>query len=396
MKNEYDCIDRYSAYKHGKIFALVNMFQIPSNTARTVTVDIKQFFNLNHIIIEVTNRCNLYCSTCLRGSWSEALGHMSKRILSKLINDLGEFPSPTNITFGGYGEPLSHPEILEMIRQLTDIGCPTAMITNGTLLTMDLVNSLVEAGLKKIWISVDNIHQQALASAVEDLHTSTLTHITEILRSRNGKLEELDPGLAMILTAENQTEVLDDIDQARKLGIRSFFITNLEAYSPAQAEELPYTLGQLRQPGSWLNAKSDFTEVLKTIQAADPGLSITGTLTNSSSICPFTERDDLVLRWDGEISPCLPLLYGRTIHIGSWEHVQFAYSLGSILKRSLIEIWRDREFVQLRERLRRIEFSPCLSCRDCWLSEDNLQDCMGYQHPTCGGCLWAAGLINCP
>jgi len=35
-----------------------------------------------------------------------------------------------------------------------------------------------------------------------------------------------------------------------------------------------------------------------------------------------------------------------------------------------------------------------LSCRDCWLPDDYLQDSMGYEHPTWGGCLGAKGLIQ--
>ena len=357
----------------------------------------QEIISLNRVIIEATNLCNLDCSICLRQSWSGGLGIMSEEVYSKLVAELGELPSPPDVIFGGYGEPLSHPNILEMIRQLAYVGCQTSLITNGTLLTPYLTRSLVEAGLGKLWISVDSFHQQAIRSASTELtHIGIMAQLAEILRSVNGKLKEMDPGLSMVLARENQATLLAIIDQAKKLGIRSFFITNLEAYSPAQANELPYTLGQLRQPGSWLNAKSELTDMLETMQVSDPGLSIIGTLTNSSSICPFAEQGDLVLRWDGKISPCLPLLYDRTTYIGSWEHKQLSYSLGNILNRSLMEIWTDHDHSRLRERLLGCDYSPCLSCRDCWLSEDNLQDCMGFEHPSCGGCLWAAGLISCP
>jgi MoaA/NifB/PqqE/SkfB family radical SAM enzyme len=125
-------------------------------------------------------------------------------------------------------------------------------------------------------------------------------------------------------------------------------------------------------------------------------VSIHGVLTDRRDRCPFAERGDLVLRWDGEISPCLPLLRDHTTYVGSWEHKQYSHSLGNILDRSLKEIWADASAAQLRDRLLDREFSPCLSCRDCWFSQDNRQDCQGFDHPTCGGCLWAEGLIDCP
>jgi MoaA/NifB/PqqE/SkfB family radical SAM enzyme len=353
--------------------------------------------HLRRIIIEVTNLCNLDCSICLRQSWSGDLGIISEIIFSKLISDIGDFHPPLDVLLGGYGEPLSHPDILEMIRQLKDHGCRTALITNGTLLTPDLTKSLVESGLGKIWVSADNFHQQAIISKSSiPSNARTLSQIAEIQRSGNGKLEELNPGLSMVLAKNNQAEILTDIEQALKLGIRSFFITNLEAYSPLEVEEIPYTLGQLRRPGAWHASSTDLIKKVESISINNPGVSISGVLTHHQEKCPFAEKGDLVLRWDGETSPCLPLLYDRTTHIESWEHKQIAHSFGNIRDRSISEIWEDRDFSRLRERLLNNEFSPCLSCRDCWFSDDNMQDCMGFEHPTCGGCLWAEGLICCP
>jgi MoaA/NifB/PqqE/SkfB family radical SAM enzyme len=351
----------------------------------------------SRVILELTNICNLDCDMCLRRSFNDISGSMPKVVFSKLISDFSEYSSPPEIFFGGYGEPLIHPDILVMVKQATDIGSQTTLITNGTLLTTHLVESLVEAGLNKIWISLDSSHQDALLqSRVGEIQTSIMDNLAEILRSGNGKLEMLEPGLAMVLTGKNEVELLDQLDNGRKLGLRSFFITYLEAYSEYLTDEVPYSLKDLRQPVTYHSVNSDLIEVLEKLSADIPEVSIHGTLTKPGSKCPFAERGDLVLRWDGEISPCLPLLYDRVTYIGSWEHKQFSHSLGNIHDRSISEIWGDSDYSLLRESLLNNDFSPCLSCRDCWLSDDNLQDCMGFEHPTCGGCLWAAGLICCP
>jgi MoaA/NifB/PqqE/SkfB family radical SAM enzyme len=322
---------------------------------------------------------------------------MAPEVFSKFLSDLVEFPSPPDVFFGGYGEPLSHPDILGMINQVSATGSKSALITNGTLLTPQLVESLVEAGLKKIWVSLDSSHQNALPkSRVGDIHSSIINHLADLQAFGKGKLKILEPGLAMVLSMNNQTELFDNLDQGLKLGLRSFFITCLEKYSTILTEEPPYSLKDLRQPGSWRATHADLIEGLEKLSKDIPGISIEGTLTNHGSICPFAERGDLVLRWDGEISPCLPLLYSHTTHIESWEHKQYSYSMGNIRDRSLNEIWEDREYSLLREHLLNNEFSPCLGCRDCWLSEDNHLDCMGFEHPTCGGCLWAEGLVCCP
>lgn len=353
--------------------------------------------DLQRIIIEATNQCNLACSICLRQSWGEIPGHMSEAVFSKFVDDLDELSSPPEVFFGGYGEPLSHPNILDMIKRTAAIGSKISLITNGTLITPQLIETLVDAGLQKLWLSVDSSHQDALLEfRAGDNQGSIMENLAEIQSSGNGKLEILEPGLALVLTKKNQPEILDLVERGQMLGFSSFFITNFEAYSSSLADDVPYSLESLRKPGSWRCDHTDLIENLEILSANKPGISIEGSLTNSGKKCPFAERGDLVLRWDGETSPCLPLLYDHTIHIEGWEHMHISHSLGNILVRSIGEIWEDRDYSDLRERLLNNDFSPCLGCRDCWFSDDNLQDCMGFEHPTCGGCLWAEGLICCP
>lgn len=349
------------------------------------------------IILEATNRCNLDCSICLRRSWKNALGNMTPEVFSRFLADLSAYSPPPEVFFGGYGEPLSHPEILNMIRQVADLGSRTVLITNGALLSPSLAEALLNSGLDKLWISMDSSHQEALAlSQTGPARGSIPEMLAEIRQRGNGLLEALEIGLALVRTRTNDEEILQTLDLGRGLGLRSFFITNLEAYAENQAEEVPYSLESLRTPGSWRTAQTGFRVHLEAIAASDPRISIEGVLNHSQDRCPFAERGDLVLRWDGEISSCLPLLYDRTTYIGSWEHIQYAQSLGNIRDQSLFALWADKENSRQRDRLLNQEFSPCLGCRDCWLSEDNRQDCMGFEHPTCGGCLWAAGLVGCP
>ena len=49
-----------------------------------------------------------------------------------------------------------------------------------------------------------------------------------------------------------------------------------------------------------------------------------------------------------------------------------------------------------RSKVREFHFSPCTICGHCSHVEGNEEDCYGNAFPTCGGCLWAEGLIQCP
>jgi Predicted Fe-S oxidoreductases len=63
-------------------------------------------------------------------------------------------PRPT-VFFGGFGEPLSHPAIIEMIRRAKVLGATVELITNGVLLDEQMVLRLLEVELDSLWVSLD-------------------------------------------------------------------------------------------------------------------------------------------------------------------------------------------------------------------------------------------------
>lgn len=319
---------------------------------------------------------------------------MSGDVFERLLDDIQEFSKPPEVFFGGYGEPLSHPDIIDMIQRVKILGVRVGLVSNGTLLSPVLSQDLIQSGLDKLWISLDDIHQDSILEG-QGTHTrqNVQKNLEEFLDLEHDLQVGPEVGLVFVLTKSNASQAKDVVDMGIRLGVKSFFITNLEALSEEMADETPYQLDQFRRPGSWRTAQSN---LIKEFQGADNGIVIEGSLVNPTTHCPFAEKGELVLRWDGEVSPCLPLLYDHSSFVGSWERHVDSYSIGNIQGKSIQVIWTDQKYIDLRERLLVENFSPCLSCRDCWLSEDNHLDCMGYEHPTCGGCLWAGGLITCP
>jgi MoaA/NifB/PqqE/SkfB family radical SAM enzyme len=98
-------------------------------------------------------RCNLSCAYCNeydKNSEPVATATMFQRI--NRLADLGT----TIITISG-GEPLLHPELDEIIRQIRRRGIIAGMITNGYLLTADRIRRLNRAGLEHLQISIDNV-----------------------------------------------------------------------------------------------------------------------------------------------------------------------------------------------------------------------------------------------
>jgi hypothetical protein len=102
------------------------------------------------------------------------------------------------------------------------------------------------------------------------------------------------------------------------------------------------------------------------------------------------------VRWDGKVSPCLPLLYTHEHYLGDRKRTAREYFVGDVREQVLLEIWNTPEYRSLRKRLQDFDFSPCAVCNSCEMALENVEDCFGNIQPTCGGCLWAQGLIRCP
>jgi hypothetical protein len=77
----------------------------------------RPLMQLTKIYLEPTNVCNLACRMCMRNMWDEPLGRMSKETFSNFIKRLHDLPTLPSVFIGGLGEPLSHPQIVNMVAQ---------------------------------------------------------------------------------------------------------------------------------------------------------------------------------------------------------------------------------------------------------------------------------------
>jgi MoaA/NifB/PqqE/SkfB family radical SAM enzyme len=112
--------------------------------------------------------------------------------------------------------------------------------------------------------------------------------------------------------------------------------------------------------------------------------------------CPFMKKAAVAVGQDGRISPCPPLLHSHACFFQGVERRNRECSFGSLKDQDLLDIYNDAQYSAFRKRVKVFDFSPCVSCASCELAEANEEDCTGNTFPTCGGCLWAQGLIQCP
>jgi len=101
----------------------------------------------------VTDQCNLDCSYCTE--YDNSRPHPKTEDLEEWLRKIRRLGT-TRIALVG-GEPLMHPDIVDLVRYCRELGFATSLTTNGFLLTPRLVDALGDAGLQVMQISVDRM-----------------------------------------------------------------------------------------------------------------------------------------------------------------------------------------------------------------------------------------------
>ncbi len=105
--------------------------------------------------LEVTDKCNIYCRGCYR--INGLAGHKTLAQIKEEIDLLQEWRNCDNISIAG-GEPLIHPNILDIISYIRERGMKPHILTNGVALERnpDLLKDLKRAGAVGLTFHVDS------------------------------------------------------------------------------------------------------------------------------------------------------------------------------------------------------------------------------------------------
>ena len=116
----------------------------------------KGLASTDHVVqahIVPIRRCNIDCGYC--NEYDDFSKPVPLDVMRERVQNLGRLGA-TLITISG-GEPLLHPDLDEIIREIKKVGAIAGLITNGYLLVEERIKRLNEAGLDHLQISIDNI-----------------------------------------------------------------------------------------------------------------------------------------------------------------------------------------------------------------------------------------------
>ena len=266
--------------------------------------------------IETSSLCNLKCVMCLnRAIPASEKGLMDFGLFKKIIDEVKSYVY--DVYLHHRGESLIHPEFPQMIDYARRGGLRVKFHTNGTLMTPELAQKILEAGPDLVSFSVDGFTKEVYEKIrVGASFVGTVNNISYFLKLKR------DKGFKKPYTIIEQIEfpeVSASIYEDRKKFTKYFKKLGLDEII---FKKLYNWAGYLGEPGG----------------------------ERTYTMCTFLWYSSAIF-WDGTVSPCPQDYYGKL-------------KLGNVKENSLRDIWNGEDYVSLRKQmLRDVEgLIPCNKC----------------------------------
>ena len=366
---------------------------------------------LTKVYIEPTVECNLDCITCFRNAWDQPMGKMTEKTFEHILAGLKRLEPMPDVYFGGIGEPLFHPKTIEWIGRVKQLGVKVELITNGTTLTERKAAQLIDSGLDVLWLSLDGATPQTYADirigAELDKILHNMRRFAKMRKASHYPVPEI--GIAFVAMKRNIEDLPQIIKIGKSLRAQHFSISNIQPSTEDMLDDQLYkrtirNIAYLQAPHlprinlPKMDFSSETRDALFEAFNSQCNISYAGqNWSGANDVCNFVENGTMSIAWNGDVSPCWPLMHTHMSYLHGKPRLSRKHVIGNVEEKKLEEIWLDPEYLAYRQRLHNFEFAPCTFCGGCDLSETNEEDCIGNTiFPVCGGCLWAQGIIQCP
>jgi len=179
--------------------------------------------------VESTNDCFMNCKPCMRKHLDREIGYLDPNEFRRL--PIGSFKE---VCLHGWGEPLLHPKIFELVRYVKELGVKASLGTNG-FLVKDRLEEILNSGLDEISFGIYTL--KGREKAVEGVEA--------ILECREDKPKVY---IDITLMRENYDEIPELVDYFLNMGVDGVVIhrvfnvykvdPDVEYVSPKEEREL--------------------------------------------------------------------------------------------------------------------------------------------------------------
>lgn len=349
-------------------------------------VIIKRSNAVSKVYLELTSECNFDCEMCFRHSFASSFGSMTPQLVATSINELRRLPRLEEVVLGGIGEPLMHPVFPIVVRELKTSGIKITITSNGALVGEHL-DLLMDSGVDAVFLSFET-------GDIGHANEAMILEVVRLIEQRKREQHSSSPAihLSMVMTKSNIGDLERVSDVIRGLGVSTVFMSNLLPTAPSHESLSLYMRPEPEEIKRFRNKL--FKEVLlEKTRCTVPRFEI-----RTERFCEFVEQNAMVIRWDGEVSPCYRFLHsGVEIVEGRQKEIR-ACSFGNLMQKPLLDIWNDRNYAWFRFLVHHSIYPSCIDCdlkEGCEFIKSTKSDCWGNEN-SCADCLWSRGIVRCP
>ena len=318
------------------------------------------------LYLEVTNRCNLLCTTCPRTFEElEPPADMSWDLFASIVNQV---PDLVRAVLHGVGEPMLVKSLPRMVRHLTDRGVYTLFNTNGTLLGERSGRALIEAGLDELRVSLDAATAKSFKEIRGKNYFNRILKNVRAFRDLQEREGYAKPRVSAWLTGLKETvqELPAFVRVAAEIGVEEVYLQRLvyfdrDTVGLARPDQTLFER-MTREETHYLNEAEALARSLGVTfsasgAASEPGISLKNTDGGSAwSLCrrPWSL---MYFTANGRALPCCIAPFSR--------HGYENYTLGDATQETLREIWNGPAYRDFRAAL--LSDQPPSSCASCGL-----------------------------
>ena len=315
---------------------------------------------IDHFGVEVTSRCNLNCLMCPRGESQMPEQDLAFPVFQTLLEII---PPGSLVDLNGWGEPLLHPRLIDMVRLLKQKGCFTGFSTNGLLLTENKAQSLLSAGVDYLAFSLDGASPRTYQAVRGGLFEKICQNIKRLVRARHGTLAP-QISLTFVMLKANIEEVPAMVELAAQLGVDFVRLKKVDVFTQTDYEQLTYNFDDPYNPQA-VRAQQQ-TRVLQ--QAIDLGMErgvgvqLPRLADGELPFCWMEPEHTIFVNSLGSLAPCCVLGHSTIRFISSHVNRRFApFIFGNL---SAEQPWfGDEAYAAFIGMIQRKEIPTC--CKMC-------------------------------
>jgi MoaA/NifB/PqqE/SkfB family radical SAM enzyme len=318
------------------------------------------------LYLEVTNRCNLLCTTCPRTyAELEPPADMPWQLFTRIVDQV---PDLARAVLHGVGEPMLVKNLPSMVRYLKSRGAYVLFNTNGTVLNERNGRALITAGLDELRVSLDASTPESYIKVRGKDYFRRVVRNVQAFRALQEREGHAKPRVSAWLTGLKETiaELPAFVRVAAEIGVKEVYLQRLVFFDrdmvglarPDQAlfERMSRDEALALETAEAL-AKSLGLTFAASGAASEPGLSLAKKRDDSPwSLCrrPWTV---MYFTANGRALPCCIAPFS--------QHGYENYTLGDATQETLREIWSGTRYQSFRDAL--LSDEPPKVCANCGL-----------------------------